>query len=299
MGVYDWGRGDRFAYARYYEACTFRYNDATAGNRDFTIAAGWYYTLRTASGTWQGVPTWYKTFEDALNAAIAATASANRFDVLEATPTNSTAKYFTDAGIRLSRKAGALAWTLQFTNSEARFLMGADSAQTFSQGASTGNQLVPGRWQSPVDSCDRRKWPRREAFRGASGRTSYTNWWDGFDVRELEWKNVPASHVRSNPFPSTQAAMPALWDGRPGNTSGTEPTRILNSFHDMWEWSLLGGHPISAKYDIASMVLDPASWPAENLKPIDAAWERFGDMSPDFNVDESYRLTMKAEVIAT
>ena len=298
MGIYDWGKGDRFAYARYYEQTTFRYNDATAGNRDFSVPAGWYYTLHTASGFWQNAVSYYKAFEDALNNAIAATASANRFGVDPATPASCDPKYFTDATVAVNRKVGSLPWTLQFTNSEARFLLGVDSAQTHSQGNSTGRQLVPGRWQSPVDTCDRRKWARREAFRANAGSATYNNWWQGFEVREFEWKAVPASHVRSNPFPSTLGIMPAIWDGRPGLTSGTEPSRILNSFNDMWEWALRGGYPISAKYDVSSMALDPNSWPAEQLKPIDAAWESMDDAALDFGGgNELYRVVFKGEIL--
>jgi hypothetical protein len=298
MGEFDWGRGDRFAYARYYEQSTFTYNDATAGNRLFTMPAGWYYTLHTASGFWQNAMSYYKQFEVALNAAIAASASANRFAVVAATPANCNTKYFADSTVRLNRTAGALNWTLSLTNDEARNLLGADGIFQYSNSTDTGNQIVPGRWQSPVDTCDRRKWARREAFRATAGRTSYSNWWDEFYVREFDWKAVPASHVRNNPYPVTLGVQPVVWDGRPGRlTALGGEARANNSFSDMWEWALRGGYPISARYDISSMPLDPSTWPAENLKPIDAAWEDMSNAASNFGPNELYRIQFKAEVI--
>lgn len=297
MGEFDWGKGDRFAYARYYEQMSFTYADATAGTINFTMPSGWYYTLHTSSGFWQNALAFFKQFEVTLNGLIAATASANRFSIIPATPANCDAQFFADSAITVNRTAGSLNWTLTLVNAEARFIMGADDLQIFSNVAPTGKQLVPGRWQSPVATCDRRKWARRETFRANAGRVSYNNWWDGFYVREFEWKAVPASHVRNNPYPSTQEAMPLQWDGRPGLTGFLEPTRITNSFSDMWEWALRGGYPISAKYDVSSMPLDPSTWPAENLKPIDAAWEDMTNAATNFGPDELYRIQFKGEII--
>jgi hypothetical protein len=296
MGVNDFTHGDRFAYAKYFEAGQVQYTDSTAGIITFTMPAGWYYTLWTTTGFYNGAQAYFKRFEDELNSRIALTASANRIYIDPATPANCNALFFTDSTTRLTRKAGGLNWTITLLGLSTQHALGFDQTQTINQANSTGNQVCAGRWQSPVITCDRRLFKRREAFRNQGGRTHYSNWWDGYDIREFEWKNVPASHVRDNPFPQPFETFPLQWDSRPGKTSFLEP-QLTNSFNDMWREALRGGYPIAAKYNVTSFNPDPSTWPAELLKPIDSQWEEQGAIATDFGPDEAYRLTFKAEVL--
>lgn len=296
MGINDYSRGDRFAYAKHFSSAQVQYTDSTAGTITFEIPAGWYYTLWTTTGFYNGAQTYFKRFEDELNSRIALTASANRIYVDPATPANCNTLYFVDSTTRLTRKAGALNWSITLLGLSAQHALGFDQTQTINQVNSTGNQVCAGRWQSPVNTCDRRLFKRREAFRADGGRTNYSNWWEGYDIREFEWKGVPASHVRDNPYPITLGNIPLQWDGRPGQTTLFEP-QLTNSFTDMWREALKGGYPIAAKYDVSSFNLDPTTWPAELLKPIDSQWEKLDDIVDDFGPDETYRLAFKAEVL--
>jgi hypothetical protein len=291
----NYTRGDRFAYAKFFPAATITYNDATAGNITFTMQAGWYYTLWTSSGFYNGAQAYFKRFEDELNTRIALTASANRLFIDPATPANCNPFYFVDSTTSIVRKAGSLDWTLQLGQS-ARHALGFDDIQAISQAGFTGRQICAARWQSPVNTCDRRPFKRREMFRAEAGATSYSNWWPEYNVREFEWKAVPASHVRSNPLPTPFETYPLQLDGRPGKTGLAEP-QLTNSFTDMWREVLKGGYPIAAKYEVSSFNPDPSTWPAENLRPVDAQWEKQNSIAEDFGPDELYKLTFKTEIL--
>jgi hypothetical protein len=65
----------------------------------------------------------------------------------------------------------------------------------------------------------------------------------------------------------------------------------------MWHEVLKGGYPIAAKYEVSSFNPDPSTWPAENLRPVDAQWEKQDSIAEDFGPDELYKLTFKTEIL--
>lgn len=297
----DYGRSDRFAYAYYLPSqADFEYTDPLvpgAGNIIVQIPAGWFYPFLLTGGTWQGAAAIYSSIEQQLNAALALTPSPNRIDFAFDTPALATNSALVGAGIRVFRKAGAQNFTFRATNTVGEWVLGQGVAQIFTQAAGVSRNLVPGLWSPPANTCDRRSYARREAFRAEAGRVAYSNRWNAMQARQFDWKGIPASHVRSNPYPSTQEAMPAVWDGRPGIDGSVEP-QLTNSFEHLWLSALQGGYPVSALYDVAVVPsMDPNSWGAENLRPIDASWEKFDEQVSDFGPDELYRIQMKAEIV--
>lgn len=301
MGLNDYGRSDRFAYAYYLPSqANFEYTDPLvpgAGNIIVQIPAGWYYPFLLTGGTWQGAAAIYSSIESQLNAALALTPSPNRLDFAFDTPALATNSALIGGGIRVFRKAGAQNFTFRATNAVGEWVLGQGVAQVFDQTNGISRNLVPGLWSPPSNTCDRRSYARREAFRAEAGRVSYSNRWNAMQVRQFDWKAIPASHVRSNPYPSTQAAMPSVWDGRPGIDGSVEP-QLTNAFEDLWSSAVQGGYPVSALYDVAVIPsIDPNSWPAENLRPIEADWERFGELTSDFGPSELYRVQFKMEVV--
>jgi hypothetical protein len=300
MSINDYGRSDRFAYAFYTEQADFEYTDPLVpglGNIIVQIPAGWYYPFLLTGGVWQGAPAIYSSIESQLNAALALTPSPNRIDFAYDTPALATNSALIGGGIRVFRKAGAQNFTFMATNAAGERILGQGASQIFTQAAGVSRNLIAGLWSPPSNTCDRRSYARREAFRAEAGRVAYTNRWNSLEVRQLDWKALPASHVRSNPYPSTQEAMPAVWDGRPGIDGSVEPI-ITNSFEEMWLNSIQGGYPISVLYDVSAIPsINPNSWPAENVRPIDATWEKLGSLASDFGPDEYYRVQFKVEVI--
>jgi hypothetical protein len=301
MGLNDYGRSDRFAYAYYVPSqADFEYIDPLVpglGNIIVQIPSGWYYPFLLTGGVWQGAAAIYSSIESQLNAALALSPSPNRIDFEFATPPLATNSALIGGGIRVFRKAGAQNFTFRATNAVGEAVLGQGIGQIFDQANGISRNLIPGLWSPPSKTCDRRSYARREAFRSEAGRVAYSNRWNAMQVRQFDYKALPASHVRSNPYPSTQAAMPAVWDGRPGIEGSVEP-ELTNSFEEMWQNVVQGGYPISAYYDVALIPsIDPNSWPAENLRPIEGSWEKFSDLASDFGPDELYRVRFKGEII--